>query len=175
MRRLSFRTALLALTAASVFAVTCVSVGPAHPASASAVPTADPMMHRADLATNMGLNIRPLDTTLQPPAFGLQQLEQEVATSLQGWPQGRSASSVLYEYAALTAPISAFTPDSLAKDPTLARTGHPVDLPVWIVSFQGMHPTVFGPIGYVANASETGSINGVYDAATGLLLMGFSL
>jgi hypothetical protein len=103
-----------------------------------------------------------------PPLISQSQIAREAKSS----PDAHAASQIRYEYTDLTFPEGVFSRAALRADPALRHDvqtyGHPVNLPVWIVSLEGL--TLYANIGPAVDHEE----NLVYDAHSGQLLMTFS-
>ena len=115
--------------------------------------------------------LSPYGMKLQAPSSPPRIPQTEIARLVASSPESHSASQIRYEYMDITDPMGV-TSAALRAEPALRRDvqtyGHPVNLPVWIVSLEGI--TLHASIGPAVDHEE----NLVYDANSGQLLFTFS-
>ena len=99
-------------------------------------------------------------------------IPQEQITSIAAQlPEAKLTNNIHYLFTEMTVPgFKCFSPQALDKNPKLKSDGYIKDLPVWLISFQGLNEPSAGP-GPKVYDHET---NYIVDAQTGEILMGFN-
>jgi hypothetical protein len=97
---------------------------------------------------------------------------QEIAKLSLQFAFASKATAIEYHLMTMTTPTNAFSTAAVGADTTLAQDlqqfGHPVNLPVWVVSYEGL--TIPSSDGRTVNHEQ----NVVFDAASGQWLLMFT-
>lgn len=152
----------------SAFVLLCAMVI-AVPSAKSRVSASAPIPGPLNLAR---LTTTGLDFSVPPSGIHPKIDQRQVEVIAQQSPEFVRASEVRYRFLLFSTPVTGVSAATIQSDPTLASSfrtlGHPQDVPVWVVSFEGL--LLPASVGSAVNHED----NEVLDAYSGLPILSFT-